>query len=70
MSAGIERPVLVLGIVLAVVGYAATKEWEWQVGADPLPLVRIAQTEDASAPRDHTWRTDAVTVEPEQIFQD
>jgi hypothetical protein len=72
MSAGIRRPVLVLGILLAVVGYAATKEWEWQAGADPLPLLHVSQIErgDADGPRDATWLTDALTVQPEQIFQD
>src|SRR5512132_375040 len=34
MSGGIRRPVLVLSILLAAVGYAATKEWEWQADAD------------------------------------
>jgi len=44
MNAGIKRPVVVMGILLAAAGYAATKEWEWQA--------------------------DALTVQPEQIFQD
>jgi hypothetical protein len=72
MSAGIRRPVLVVGILLVAAGYAATKEWEWQADADALPLVRVAQVErgDSSAPRDASWRIDAVTVLPEQIFQD
>jgi hypothetical protein len=70
MNAGIRRPVLVIGILLAALGYAATKEWQWQADADVLPLVRVAQVEDPSAPRDGTWQTDAVTVQPEQIFQD
>jgi len=69
MKAGIRRPVLVIGILLAAAGYAATKEWQWQADADVLPLVRVAQVEDSSAPRDG-WQTDAVTVQPEQIFQD
>jgi hypothetical protein len=72
MSGGIRRPVLVLSILLAAVGYAATKEWEWQADADPLPLLQISQVErgDAGGPRVLTWRTDAVTVQPDQIFQD
>lgn len=72
MSAGIRRPVLVVGILLVAVGYAATKEWEWQADADALPLVRVAQAEraDSSIPPDLIWQTAAVTVQPEQIFQD
>ena len=72
MSAGIRRPVLVAGILLAAAGYAATKEWQWQADADAVPLVRVAQVEraGASAPRDGRWRIDALTVQPEQIFQD
>lgn len=72
MNRGIRRPVLVVGILLAAVGYAATKEWEWQADADSLPLVRVAQVErgDSSTPRHASWQTDAVTVQPEQIFQD
>jgi hypothetical protein len=72
MNAGIRRPVLVVAILLAAAGYAATKEWEWQADADPLPLLRVSQIErgDAGGPRDATWRTDAETVQPEQIFQD
>jgi hypothetical protein len=72
MSAGMKRPVVVLGILLAAAGYAATKEWEWQAGADPLPIVQIAQLEraDSSGPLQGSWQTAAVTVQPEQIFQD
>lgn len=71
MNAGIKRPVLVVAILLAAAGYAATKEWEWQANADPLPLLRVSQIEGAPAgPRDAAWRTDAETVQPEQIFQD
>ena len=71
MNAGIRRPVLVMGILLAAVGYAATKEWEWQADADPLPLLRVSQIERGDAgPRDGSWRADALTVQPEQIFQD
>jgi len=72
MSAGIRRPVLVVGILLVAAGYAATKEWEWQADADALPIVRVAQEEraDSSIPRDPSWQTAAVTVQPEQIFQD
>ena len=72
MSAGIRRPVLVVGILLVAAGYAATKEWEWQADADALPLVRIAQEEraDSSIPPDLNWQAAAVTVQPEQIFQD
>ena len=73
MSVRIRRPVLVVGILLVAAGYAATKEWEWQADADALPLVRVAQEErvaDSSIPRDPSWQTAAVTVQPEQIFQD
>ena len=72
MSAGIRRPVLVVGILLVAAGYAATKEWEGQADADALPLVRVAQEEpaDSSIPRDPIWQTAAVTVQPEPIFQD
>ena len=72
MNAGIRRPVLVVGILLVAAGYAATKEWEWQADADALPLVRVAQEEraDSSIPPDLIWQTAAVTVQPEQIFQD
>jgi len=72
MSAGIRRPVLVVGILLVAAGYAATKEWEWQADADALPVVRVAQEEraDSSSPPDLNWQTTAVTVQPEQIFQD
>ena len=69
MNAGISRPIVVVGILLAAAGYAATKEWEWQADADPLPLLRVSQIE-SGGPRDASWRTDAVTVEPTQIFQD
>jgi hypothetical protein len=72
MNAGIKRPVVVMVILLAAAGYAATKEWEWQADADPLPLLRVSQIDrgNAGGPRDGTWPTDAVTVQPEQIFQD
>jgi len=72
MNAGITRPVVVVGILLAAAGYAATKEWEWQADADALPLMRVAQEEraDSSISRDLIWQTAAVTVQPEQIFQD
>lgn len=72
MNAGIKRPVLVVAILLAAVGYAATKEWEWQADADSLPILRVSQIEraDTGGPRDQNWRADAVTVERDQIFQD
>jgi hypothetical protein len=72
MNAGITRPVVVVAILLAAVGYAATKEWEWQADADPLPLLRVSQIEraDDGSPRDGSWRADALTVQPDQIFQD
>jgi hypothetical protein len=72
MNKGIKRPVVVMAILLAAAGYTATKEWEWQAGADPLPLLRVSQIErgDAGGPRDATWQADALTVQPEQIFQD
>jgi hypothetical protein len=71
MNAGIKRPVVVVGILLAAAGYAATKEWQWQADADPLPLLRVAQIEqaDTGGPRDG-WRAAALTVQPDQIFQD
>ncbi len=50
MSPGIRRPVLVVGIMLAAAGYAATKEWEWQSDADALPLLQVSQI-DAGRPR-------------------
>ena len=72
MNAGIKRPVLVGAILLAAVGYAATKEWEWQADTDPLPLLRVSQIERGApaGPLDAAWRTNAETVQPEQIFQD
>lgn len=72
MNAGIKRPVLVVAILLAAVGYAATKEWEWQADVDPLPLLHVSQIEraDTAGPRDGSWRADALTVERDQIFQD
>jgi hypothetical protein len=72
MSAGIRRPVLVVGILLVAAGYAGTKEWEWQADVDALPLVRVAQEERAgsSIPPDLNWQAAAVTVQPEQIFED
>jgi hypothetical protein len=72
MSAGTIRPAIVAGILLAAVGYAATKEWQWQADADAVQLMRVAQVEQpgAGAPRDENWRTEAITVQPEQIFQD
>ncbi|HEY7433892.1 MAG TPA: hypothetical protein VIE41_02025 [Methylomirabilota bacterium] len=72
MSAGTLRPVIVAGILLAAVGYAATKEWQWQADADAVPLMPVAQVEQvgADAPRELSWRTEAVTAQPEQIFQD
>jgi hypothetical protein len=72
MNAGIKRPVVVMAILLAAAGYAATKEWEWQADADPLPLLRVSQIDrgDGGGPRAGTWQADALTVQPEQIFQD
>ncbi len=72
MNVGIKRPVFVVAILLAVLGYAASKEWEWQTDADPMPLLRVSQSEraDTAGPRDASWRADAVTVERDQIFQD
>lgn len=72
MNAGIKRPVLVVAILLAAAGYAATKEWEWQADADPLPLLRVSQIEraDTGGPRDRSERADAVTVQRDQIFED
>ncbi|MGH7412824.1 MAG: hypothetical protein ACREKJ_01310 [Candidatus Rokuibacteriota bacterium] len=70
MSPRAVRPVVVMGILLTALGYAATKEWQWQ--ADAGPLLRVAQVarEDAEALRDRSWQVEAVTVRPEQIFQD
>lgn len=71
MSPGIRRPVLVVAIILAAAGYAATKEWEWQSDADALPLLQVSQIERADlGPRDASWRAEALTVQPDQIFQD
>jgi hypothetical protein len=72
MNSGITRPVVVVAILLAAAGYAATKEWEWQADADPLPLLRVSQIErvDGGGARDGSWRADALTVQPDQIFQD
>ena len=72
LNVGIKRPVFVVAILLAVLGYAATKEWEWQADADPMPLLRVSQSEwsDTADPRDASWGADAVTVERDQIFQD
>jgi hypothetical protein len=72
MNTGIRRPVLVVAILLAAAGYAATKEWEWQADADTMPLLHVAQIDRGAAggSRDAGWRTDALTVQPEQIFQD
>lgn len=72
MRAGIIRPVLVVGILLAAGSYAATKEWQWQADADPVPLLRVAQPEreGADAPRGARWWSDGVTAQPGQIFQD
>ncbi|HEY7653626.1 MAG TPA: hypothetical protein VIG07_12455 [Methylomirabilota bacterium] len=69
MTAEIIRPALVVGILLAAASYAATKDWQWQ--AD-LPLLPVAQVErpDARLERAGGWQTEAVTVQPEQIFQD
>jgi hypothetical protein len=69
MTADIVRPALVVGILLAAASYAATKEWQWQ--AD-LPFLPVAQIERIDVPleRAGTWHTEAVTVQPEQIFQD
>jgi hypothetical protein len=69
MSTDIVRPALVLGILLAAGSYAATKEWQWEVD---LPLVPVVQIERADPPveRISAWETDAVTAQPEQIFED
>jgi hypothetical protein len=67
MTAEIVRPALVVGILLAAASYVATKEWQ----AD-LPLLPVAQIERTDFPleRTGTWHTEAVTVQPEQVFQD
>ena len=69
MTAEIVRPTLVIGILLAAASYAATKEWQWQ---GDLPLLPVAQIERTESPLERTgsWQTEAVTVQPEQIFQD
>jgi hypothetical protein len=64
MSVEFMRPILVAGILLAAGSYAATKEWQWQADADAVPLVQVADE------RDEIWQTAAVTVRPEQIFED
>jgi hypothetical protein len=60
---------VVAGILLAAGSYAATKEWQWQGESDFLAVRPIAEVErmDVSPP---VWPADAVTVQPEQIFQD
>ncbi|MEX2221265.1 MAG: hypothetical protein WEG40_05640 [Candidatus Rokuibacteriota bacterium] len=69
MDALITRPVVVIGIVLAAAGYAATKEWQWQ--EESLPIVPVAQVERVEDSRAAIqWQGDAVTAEPDQIFQD
>jgi len=67
----IGRPALVVGILLVAASYAATKEWQWQFQADP-PLMPVAQIDRTDSPRERTgtWHAEAVTVQPEQIFQD
>ena len=69
MSADIVRPAVVVGILLAACSYAATKEWQWQ---GDVPLVPVAQVErvEPESPPAGTWQIDAVTVQPEQIFQE
>ena len=64
MNVGFIRPILVAGILLAAGSYAATKEWQWQADADAVPLVQVAEEQDESG------QTAAVTVRPEQIFED
>lgn len=71
MSAGIVRPMLVAGILLAAGSYAATKEWQWQGDEDLLAIRPIAQVERLdTASADRGWLAEAITVQPEQIFQD
>jgi len=69
MNTEIIRPALIVGILLAAAGYAATKEWQGQ--ADGL-LVPVAQMETArvESPRAQSWQVEAEMVQPEQIFQD
>jgi hypothetical protein len=62
MTAEIVRPALVVAILLAAASYAATKEWQWRADVPLLPDSRLERT--------GTWHTEAVTVQPEQIFQD
>ena len=69
MTADIVRPALVVGILLAAASYAATKEWQWQVDLPLLPVTQVEQT-DSRLERTGTWHTEALTVQPEQIFQD
>ncbi|MGH7386517.1 MAG: hypothetical protein ACREKG_15160 [Candidatus Rokuibacteriota bacterium] len=70
MRPRIVRPVLVLAILLTAGSYAAIKEWQWQ--ADAGPLLRAVQVEraDSEAVPDDPGQIEAVTVQPEQIFQD
>ncbi len=63
------RSALVVGILLAAAGYAATKEWQWQADLSFLPVAQVERP-DARLERPGTWQTEAVTVQPEQIFQD
>jgi hypothetical protein len=53
-----------MGILLAAGSYAATKEWQWQADADVVPLAQVAEV------RDESWPAAAITVQPEQIFED
>jgi hypothetical protein len=71
MSAGIMRPMLVAGILLAAGSYAATKEWQEPTESDVLAVTPIAQVERIEvSSADGIWPMDAVTVQPEQIFED
>lgn len=72
MTADIVRPMIVVGILLAAAGYAATKELQWEAELPLRPAAPVERIERVATPLapSTTWQADAVTVQPEQIFQD
>ena len=69
MTPDMVRPTIVVGILLAAASYAATKELQWET-KPPLrpttPVERVAVPVASTTP----WQSDAVTVKPDQIFQE
>jgi hypothetical protein len=63
----IGRPTIVLGILLIAGSYAVTND----LGIDDSPLVPVADFDPAElgARDSSTWPNGAVTVQPEEIFQ-